>query len=168
MHISCCPPTTRFYNPDVKDEDILPGSLNADLHNKLLRGKMGFNGLIITDATSMGGFIEVVPRSKAVPMSIANGADIFLFSRDMEEDFNYMKKGIEDGILTMERLDDALARILGLKAKMHLHTKKANGTLVPPVEALEIFEKGEGTCTGKRNCRQGHYAGQGYPASDAA
>ena len=57
---------------------------------------MGFNGLIVTDATTMGGFTEIVPRSKAVPMSIANGADIFLFSRDIEEDFNYMKQGIED------------------------------------------------------------------------
>ena len=46
---------------------------------------MGFNGLIVTDATTMGGFTEIVPRSKAVPMSIANGADIFLFSRDIEE-----------------------------------------------------------------------------------
>ena len=138
------PAYTRYYNPDVKDEDILPGSLNADLHQKLLRGKMGFNGLIVTDATTMGGFTEIVPRSKAVPMSIANGADIFLFSRDIEEDFNYMKQGVEDGILTMERVDEALMRVLGLKAKMHLPEKKANGTLVPPPEALEIFEKGEG------------------------
>ena len=143
------PAYTRYYNPDVKDEDILPGSLNADLHQKLLRGKMGFNGLIVTDATTMGGFTEIVPRSKAVPMSIANGADIFLFSRDIEEDFNYMKKGVEDGILTMERVDEALMRVLGLKAKMHLPEKKANGTLVPPPEALEIFEKGEGRALAK-------------------
>ena len=40
-------------------------------------------------------------------MSIANGADIFLFSRDIEEDFNYMKQGVEDGILTMERVDES-------------------------------------------------------------
>ena len=143
------PAYTRYYNPDVKDEDILPGSLNADLHQKLLRGKMGFNGLIVTDATTMGGFTEIVPRSKAVPMSIANGADIFLFSRDIEEDFNYMKQGVEDGILTMERVDEALMRVLGLKAKMHLPEKKANGTLVPPPEALEIFEKGEGRALAK-------------------
>ena len=143
------PSYSKFYNPDVADEDILPGSLNSDLHNKLLRGKMGFNGLIITDATSMGGFNEVLPRRIAVPLSIANGADIFLFSRDMEEDFGYMKQGIEDGILTIERLDEAMRRVLGLKAKMHLHTKKANGTLVPPVEALEIFEKGEGHALAK-------------------
>ena len=149
------PSYARFYNPDVKDEDILPGSLNGDLHNKLLRGKMGFNGLIVTDATTMGGFTEVIPRSKAVPLSIANGADIFLFSRDMAEDFAYMKQGIEDGVLTLERLDDALTRVLGLKAKMHLHTKKANGTLVPPVEALEIFEKGEGRALAKEIADKG-------------
>ena len=134
------PALAKKYNPDIDEKDILPGSLNADLHNKLLRGEMGFNGLLITDASGMGGFMEIIPRSKAVPLSIANGADIFLFSRDMEEDFNYMKKGIEDGILTWERVDEALERILGLKAKMNLHIKKANGTLVPPVEALEIFK----------------------------
>ena len=149
------PSYSKFYNPDVKDEDILPGSLNKELHQKLLREKLGFNGLIITDATSMGGFMEVVPRSVAVPLSIANGADIFLFSRDMEEDFNYMKKGIEDGILTLERLDEALMRVLGLKAKMNLHVKKANGTLVPPVEALEIFEKGAGKALAKEIADKG-------------
>lgn len=149
------PSYSKFYNPDVADEDILPGSLNGDLHNKLLREKMGFNGLIITDATSMGGFNEVLPRRIAVPLSIANGADIFLFSRDMEEDFNYMKQGIEDGILTIERLDEAMRRVLGLKAKMHLHTKKASGTLVPPVEALEIFEKGEGHALAKEIADKG-------------
>ncbi len=117
---------------------------------------MGFNGLIVTDATTMGGFTEIVPRSKAVPMSIANGADIFLFSRDIEEDFNYMKKGVEDGILTMERVDEALMRVLGLaKAKMHLPEKKANGTLVPPPEALEIFEKGEGRALAKEIADKG-------------
>lgn len=143
------PAYTRLYNPEIADEDILPASLNYDLYHKLLRGKLGFNGLIITDATSMGGFTEVVPRSLAVPMSIANGADIFLATRDMEEDFKYMKQGVEDGILTMDRLEEALARILGLKAKMNLHTKKDAGTLVPPVEALEIFQKKEGYALAK-------------------
>ena len=149
------PSYSRYYNPDIKDEDILPGSLNYDLHHKLLRGKMGFNGLIITDATSMGGFTEIVPRSQAVPMSIANGADIFLFCRNMEEDFNYMKQGIEDGVLTMERVDEALARILGLKAKINLHIKKKNGTLVPPESALEVFEKGEGRALAKEIADKG-------------
>lgn len=149
------PSYSRFYNPDIKDEDILPGSLNYELHHNLLRGKLGFNGLIITDATSMGGFTECMPRSKAVPLSIANGADIFLFTRDVEEDFQSMKQGIEDGVITPERLDEAITRILALKAKANLHTKKANGTLVPPVEALEVFEKGEGHALAKEIANRG-------------
>lgn len=149
------PAYTRHFNPDVKDEDILPASLSVELNQKLLREKMGFNGLIITDATSMVGFTEVLPRRLAVPMSIANGADIFLFTRDMEEDFAYMKKGIEDGILSMERVDEALTRILGLKAKMNLHAKKADGTLVPPESALEIFEKKEGEALARKIADKG-------------
>lgn len=133
------PAYSRYYDPDIKDEDILPGSLNGDLHNKLLRGKMGFNGLIITDATGMGGFTECLPRSRAVPLSIANGADVFLFCRELSEDVQYMKQGIADGILTLARLDEAVTRILALKASINLHEKKRNGTIVPPEAAMSIF-----------------------------
>ena len=134
------PALARHYNPGIADQDLLPGSLNADLHNKLLRGEMGFNGLIITDATGMVGFNEVLPREQAIPLCVANGADIVLFSRNMKEDFEFLKKGVADGVVTMERVEEALQRILGLKAKMNLHIKKANGTLVPPEEALACFE----------------------------
>ena len=138
------PAYSRLYDPTLTDEQILPASLEWNLHNKLLREKLGFNGLIITDATSMAGFTECMPRSKAVPLCIENGADVFLFTRDNEEDFEYMKQGVADGTLSMKRLDEAVTRILALKAKINLHEKKENGTLVPPVEALEIFEKKEG------------------------
>ena len=38
----------------------------------------------------------------------------------MEEDFNFMLKGYHDGVITEERMTDALRRILGLKAKLNL------------------------------------------------
>jgi beta-N-acetylhexosaminidase len=138
------PAYSRYFNPELKDEELLPGSLNYDLHNRLLREKLGFNGLIITDATTMAGFTECMPRSQAVPACIASGADMFLFSRDMEEDFYYMRKGLEDGILTVERIDEAVTRTLALKAKINLHARKAEGTLIPSVEALDIFKKPDG------------------------
>lgn len=138
------PAYSRYFNEDIKDEDILPGSLNADLHNKLLRGKLGFNGLIVSDASGMGGFTETMSRSKAVPTCIASGCDLFLFTNDMEEDFNYMIQGIKEGILTQARLDEAVSRVLGMKAKLNLHIKKQDGTLTPPKEELEIFQKSVG------------------------
>lgn len=149
------PAYARYYNPDIKDEDIMVGSLNYDLHNKLLRGKLGFNGVIVTDASSMVGFTERVPREKAVPLSIANGADVFLFNRDLEEDFQFMKQGYENGVITPERLDEAVTRILGLKASIGLHVKKANGTLTPPEEALEIFRDPAGKAQAKEIADKG-------------
>ena len=131
----------KHYNPETPDSELLPGSLNKPMHEQLLRGKLGFNGLIITDASTMGGFTEVMPRSKAVPACIAAGADMFLFVRSAEEDYAFMKQGYADGVITPERLDEAVTRILALKAckKLRLHEKKAAGTLVPPVEALSVI-----------------------------
>lgn len=149
------PAYSRYYNPAIKDEDILPGSLNADLHNRLLRGKMGFNGLIITDATGMGGFTECMARSRAVPLAIANGADVFLFCRNLQEDVQYMKQGIADGILSPERLDEAVTRILALKASNNLPQKKADGTIVPPEAALSIFSRKKGGKLAKEIAERG-------------
>ncbi|MDR1642035.1 MAG: glycoside hydrolase family 3 protein, partial [Clostridiales bacterium] len=52
---------------------------------------------------------------------IENGADVFLFARDLESDFNLMLQGLEKGILSKKRLDEAVIRILGLKASLGLH-----------------------------------------------
>ena len=114
------PAYTRYFNPDIKDEDILPGSLSKEIMTDLLRGKLGFNGLIVTDATTMAGYTLAMSRRLAVPTSIANGADMFLFARNLQEDYDFMLSGIKDGILTMDRLDEAVTRILATKAALNL------------------------------------------------
>lgn len=63
---------------------------------------------------------------------------MFLFYNDPDEDFAYMMEGYQKGIITEERLQDALRRILGLKAYLGLH-KKDKKDLVPPREALSII-----------------------------
>lgn len=118
------PAYSRKLNPALKDEDILPGSLSKEIMVDLLRGKLGFNGLIVTDATSMAGFTIPMPRSKAVPLSIAAGADMFLFTKNMEEDWTYMVNGVADGTITPERLDEAVTRVLALKASLGLHKNR--------------------------------------------
>lgn len=114
-----------FDEKGITDEDrMTPGSLSKVLLNNLLREELGFNGLIMTDATLMTGFAAEGKREDIVPKSIAVGNDMFLFTKNIEEDFEYMKKGYENGIITEERLNDALDRILGLKATLKLHTTK--------------------------------------------
>ena len=123
------PAYSRKLNPMLAEEDILPASLSFELKNDLLRGSLGFNGLIVTDATTMAGFSIPMAREKAVPAVIASGADMFLFSKNLEEDYGFMKKGIEDGVISSERLDEAVTRILATKAALKLNEKKAVPTV---------------------------------------
>lgn len=118
------PAYTRYFNPGIKDEDILPGSLSKELMTDLLRKKLGFNGLIITDATTMAGYTLPMSRKDAVPFSIANGADMFLFARNLKEDYEFMLDGVRRHIITSERLDEAVSRILAVKAALNLENDR--------------------------------------------
>ena len=115
------PAMSRRLRPGIKNEEIMPASLAPELLGDLLRGQMGFNGLIISDASHMIGMSGVMARSEAVPRCIAAGCDMFLFANDFAEDLGYLKAGYERGVVTEERLHDALRRVLGLKARLQLY-----------------------------------------------
>lgn len=146
------PNVTRTVNPNISDEEILPGSLSKELNQGILRQRFGFNGVIFTDATQMVGFTCSMPRWKAVPTAIENGADIFLFTINQAEDVRYMREGLEKGILSHARLDEAVTRILALKASLGLHkplhlpeTKELKTILRSP-EHLQIARQVADSC----------------------
>ena len=125
-------------DPSLSDEDILPATLAPELIDGLLKTELGFNGAVITDASHMLGMTSAMRREDYVPAAIAAGCDCFLFFNNLEEDFGFMKAGVEKGIITKERLDDANRRILGLKAKLRLHEARENGTLLRKPEDLAV------------------------------
>lgn len=129
--------TLPAYSQLWQADPSLPASLSGALLQKLLREKLGFNGLIVTDATAMVGFTSVMPRAKAVPAAIAAGCDIFLFNKDLAEDFHFMRQGIEAGALSLARVDEAVTRTLAMKASLRLHTLPASQR-VPEPAALEV------------------------------
>ena len=105
-------------NPDLKFEDCLPASMSPELITGVLRDEFGFNGVITTDATIMGGYCMAMERRRAIPASIAAGCDMLVFNTDFEEDYRYLLDGIEAGVVTQERLNEAVTRVLALKAKV--------------------------------------------------
>lgn len=107
-----------------------PATLNPVLLNNLLRKELHFNGLTMTDASLMAGFGSRGKRKDLVVKTIASGCDMLLFNRNVKEDFESLKAGVMDGRISEERLEEALSRILGLKAKLNLH-KKSLDELVP-------------------------------------
>lgn len=133
------PAYVKKYHPQASKEELLrPASLSKELLTGLLRGKLGFNGLISTDATPMVGFTSAMKRKDAIVQAINAGCDMILFNKDLEEDYGYLLEGAKNGTLEMKRLDEAVLRILATKASLKLHKKKAEGTLVPGKEALDV------------------------------
>ena len=122
-------------NPDLP-EGTVPASQSKELMTGLLREHLGFNGLIITDATPMVGYNCAMRHADAVPTTIAAGADMFLFNKDLAEDYDYMLDGIRRGLLTWSRVDEAVTRILATKAALGLWNKPGE-EIVPPERALD-------------------------------
>jgi len=130
------PSYQRYFSPGTKDSDLLPASLCKELTTDLLKGKLGFNGLVVTDASHMVGMTSAMPRRLVLPTAIAAGCDLFLFFNDPEEDLNWMMNGYKNGIITEERLKEALRAILGTKAALGLHKKPKKEIVAPAAEAL--------------------------------
>ena len=133
------PAWVKKLDPEAtRKEQLLPASLNKALITGLLRGKLGFNGLVCTDATPMVGFTSAMSRKDAIPAVIAAGADMILFNKSLDEDYGFLLEGLKSGKVTEERLNEAVTRILATKASLHLPEKQEAGKLVPGLDALSV------------------------------
>lgn len=130
------PSYAKAINPELKDEDMMPATLSPEIMTGLLRDRLGFNGMVVTDASHMVAMTDRMKRSEMLPASINAGCDMFLFFNDPEEDFATMLGAYKTGIISEERMTEALTRILGLKAHLGLN-KKSKEELVPQPENVE-------------------------------
>ena len=127
------PAMRHAINPDLP-QGTVPATLSPELMTGLLRERLNFNGVIITDATPMVGYNCAMKHADAVPTTIAAGADMFLFNKNLGEDYGFMLDGIRRGLLTEERVNEAVTRILALKAHLGLWNKRPE-EIVPAEEA---------------------------------
>ena len=101
----------------------LPATLSKELITDLLKGEMGFEGIVVTDALGMGGFAGWYPNKGISEIeSFKAGCDMMLWP---SEDYaDNLEKAILSGEVPMERLDDAVTRILRVKEKRGLFDEK--------------------------------------------
>ena len=103
--------------PNAFGNDV-PASLNPAAVTDLLRGELGFQGLVITDSLSMGAVGDFCTPDQAGVMALLAGADLVL----MPEDFASAYRGVLDavcaGTLSEDRIDQSVMRIV--KAKLAL------------------------------------------------
>lgn len=122
------PSYQKHFDPD--SNEFTPATLSKALMTNLLREKLGFNGLVVTDASHMVGLTGFARRRDLLPMAIEAGCDLFLFFNDPDEDFAWMMEGYRSGKLSEQRLQEALERTLGTKAALGLH-KLAKTEILP-------------------------------------
>jgi beta-N-acetylhexosaminidase len=116
-------------DPDAGAEAYRPASLSRILNQDLLRRELGFNGLIVSDATPMAGMGDWGPRDEVLPEVIIAGCDVILFTDDANGDLMRLVKAVADGRLSQERVDEAVTRVLALKAALGLHKDPAEPNL---------------------------------------
>lgn len=137
------PKYAKAINPELTDEELMPATLSPEIMTGLLRDRLGFNGMVVTDASHMVGMTDRMKRVDMLPAAINAGCDMFLFFNDPDEDFATMLAAYQDGTISEERMTEALTRILGLKAHMGLHKKTVEELVPGPEKADEVLGREE-------------------------
>lgn len=142
------PSWERKLQPEITDKDLRPASASKLLIDGLLRGELGFNGLAMTDATAMVGYNVIMTRNELLPATINAGIDMILFNKNIDEDYAAVTKAVENGTIPMERLNEAVTRIIATKVAQELVDTKGkfidtipNELVLKTTEHQEIAEK---------------------------
>lgn len=97
------------------DTEGLPSSLSKVVITNVLRGELGFEGVVITDALNMSAISEYYTSEEAAVMAIEAGADMLLMPEDFETAYNGLLAAVQDGRISEERINESLRRIFRIK-----------------------------------------------------
>ena len=106
--------TAHIATPNVTGTD-LPATMSSLILQDKLRGLMGYKNIIITDDMEMGAITQQFTSAEAAVGCILAGADIVLGPQNFIEAFEAVVKAVENGIITEERINQSVRRILKLK-----------------------------------------------------
>lgn len=107
----------HFSAPNVT-EDNLPCSLSSIIVSDLLRKRLDFEGVIITDALDMGAITQAYDARTAAIMAIDAGNDLVLMPEDFQLAYFGVLDAVKTGRISETRIDESVRRIIRLKLKM--------------------------------------------------
>lgn len=100
--------------------DDVPCSLSTKVITDLLRGELGYDGIVITDGLDMGAVTDKYSNGDAAIMAVQAGADMLLCPPSIREAFDALSKAVADGAITEQRIDESVMRILTAKLEYGL------------------------------------------------
>lgn len=105
--------------PAVTGDDT-PADLSEKLVTELLRNTLHFQNVVITDAQNMGSIAQNYTSAEAAVAALRAGVDMVLMPQDLQEAYDGVTKAIADGVLTEDRIDRSVLRILNVKIQLGL------------------------------------------------
>ncbi|MCR8849392.1 beta-N-acetylhexosaminidase [Rossellomorea sp. SC111] len=106
-----------------KLDDSYPSSLSEAIVTDLLRKKLNYNGVVITDDMTMKAVTDNYGMGEAAVQSVKAGSDLILIAHDAQKAVTAMealKSAVKNGEISEERIDESVQRIINLKQKYHL------------------------------------------------
>ncbi len=103
--------------PNITNDDT-PTSLSKTMITDVLRGQMGYDGIVVTDAMNMGAVTEQYTSAQAAVKALQAGADIILMPENFQEAYQGVLDAVKSGELTEQQIDTAVTRIVKVKVNM--------------------------------------------------
>jgi len=114
---------------------FLPASLSHKILTELLRESLGYDGVIITDALDMKAITEHFGPEKAVVGAIQAGADILLMPSDLPKAYAGVIEAIKTGVISEDRINQSVKRILRLKRQWMTPPKTPQSMLLTTAQS---------------------------------
>ena len=121
--------TAHLSIPVLESNPKLPTSLSPSVVTDLLKEELGFLGLIFTDGLNMKGAADYSSSAEIDLAAVLAGNDVLLIPQDVPATISLMKNSIQTGVLSPERIDESVRKILLAKYKVGLHLYKPIDTL---------------------------------------
>jgi beta-N-acetylhexosaminidase len=115
--------TAHLALPNVV-HDSTPATLSPDIMRGLLRERLGFEGILSTDAMDMRGVLARMGLAEATKQAVIAGNDIILMPQDVAGAIDAIVAGVQEGRFTEARVDSSVRRLLALKERMGLHRER--------------------------------------------
>ncbi|MGH2575565.1 MAG: glycoside hydrolase family 3 N-terminal domain-containing protein [Ignavibacteria bacterium] len=110
--------------PELDPTPNIPSSLSNDIVEGLLIKRLGFDGLIVTDALNMKGITKYFSTSEVAVMSVNAGIDLILMPLDEKATIDAIEKAVKNGIISEERINKSAEKILKAKEWLGLSQNK--------------------------------------------
>jgi beta-N-acetylhexosaminidase len=112
--------TAHLHIPALDPKPGLPATLSPLILTDLLRKKLGFKGLVVTDSMGMGGITNTYTPQDAALRAVRAGADMVLLPPDPPGVIEALVQAVKSGSISRSRIDESVTRILALKARLGL------------------------------------------------